>query len=99
MQKHLASRPSQLMKLSLFSFTGVCSQEGMGVGFSACITGHMTRGSASRGRGSASKGGVCSQGWGLHQGVWGGSASNGVSAYREGRGLHIGGWTDPPRRN
>ena len=73
----------------------------MGVGFSACITGHMTRGSASRGhmtRGSASKGGVCSQGWGLHQGVGGGeSASNVVSAYREGRGLHIGGgWTDPP---
>ena len=67
-------------------------------GFQACITGHVTRGSASRG--------VCIQGGGSASRVRGlnpdggsvsrGSASRGVCLQR-GRGLHLGGgWADPP---
>ena len=60
-------------------FTGVCLSTGRGVGFPACITCHMTGGSASRG--------VCLQGRGfasrgdMHPG---GSASGVRSAFRGG---------------
>ena len=66
-------------------FTSVCHSVHRGVGFPACITGHMTRRSLHLGR-SASReiciqGGVCIQGRDLHPG----------------RGLHTRGWSTSRR--
>ena len=67
--------------------TPVChgGGRGGGVGFPACITGHMTwcRGSVSRGRRVCKKVGVPASGGGVCS--WGGQGS----AFR-GRGLHLG---------
>ena len=67
-------------------FTSVCHSVHRGVGFPACITGHMTRRSLHLGRSASGEiciqGGVCIQGRDLHPG----------------RGLHTRGWSTSRRR-